>query len=258
MKVYDVVKAVEKIAPPELCAAWDNSGFLVGDENADVQKAYICLDVVHSTVDDAVKNGCNLIVAHHPVLFSGIKKITADDPTGSVLLKLIGNKINVVAAHTNFDSSEMGVNYVLATAMGLSSIKKMNDEPDNPSYIGSFDNCLTGWELAEKIKSVLGINIVRAAGLDLQKKYKTVAVCGGSGTDLWSSALQAGAEALISADGKHHVGLEAEAAGIAVFDGGHFHTENISMKYLERYLNDILPDLPTVLSKIDTCPWKNY
>ena len=237
MKIFEVKKAVAEIAPWELAAGWDNSGFLIGDENADVKKIYVCLDVVHDTVDDSIKHGCNLIVAHHPVIFSGIKRITNADFTGSLVLKLIANGINVIAAHTNFDSSEMGVNYVLAKELGLINIEKMTDDPDNPCFIGNF---------------------VKAAGLDLQKKYQNIAVCGGAGTDLWPSALQCGAEVLISADGKHHVGLEAAYAGIAVFDGGHFHTENLSMKYLESYLKDKLPGLEIVLSDLDNCPWKIY
>lgn len=258
MKVYDVLNAMEKIAPFELCAGWDNSGFLVGDGNAEVVKAYVCLDVVHETVDDAISQGCNLIIAHHPVIFGGIKRITNNDFTGSLLLKLISNGMNVIAAHTNFDSCEIGVNFVLAKAVGLSNVEKMNDDPDNPSYIGNFETALSGAELATKIKRVLGLDVVRAAGLDLAGEYKKIAVCGGAGADLWLDALQSGADALITADGKHHVGLEAAAAGIAVFDGNHFHTENLSMKYLERYLNDIIPEMETVLSEIDTCPWKNY
>ena len=258
MKVCEVIEAMGKIAPWNLAAGWDNSGFLLGDKNAEVTKAYICLDVVHKTVDDAVKQGCNLIVAHHPIIFSGVKRVTSDDLTGSLILKLAVNGINVIAAHTNFDSAETGVNYILAKAIGLTDVKKMTEDPDNPCFIGNFPKLIKGKDLAEKIKSALGIAVVRAAGLDLRREYKTAAVCGGAGTDLWQSALTCGAEVLVSADGKHHVGLEAEYGGIAVFDGGHFHTENLSMKYLRQYLQDILPDLPTVLSDIDTCPWKNY
>lgn len=258
MKVYDVINAIEKIAPFELCAEWDNSGFLVGNENDEVKKAYICLDVVHSTIDDAISQGCNLIIAHHPIIFSGVKKITQKDFTGSLLLKLIANQINLIAAHTNFDSSEIGVNYVLAKELGLEGIKKINDDVNNPSYIGFWENPLSGEEVVDKIKTVLGLNTVCAAGLNLKKMYRNIAVCGGAGTDLWQPALEAGADVLVSADGKHHIGLEAAAAGIAVFDGGHFYTENPAMKYMERYLNDILPEMETVLSDIDTSPWKNY
>ena len=96
MKVYDVMAAMEKIAPMELCAAWDNSGFLVGDGNAEVNKAYVCLDVTPETVADAIRQGCNLIVAHHPVIFGGVKRITNDDFIGSLLLKLIGSGVNVI------------------------------------------------------------------------------------------------------------------------------------------------------------------
>ena len=258
MKVFDVMEAMEKIAPLELCASWDNSGFLVGDGNAEVSKIYVCLDVVHETVDDAISRGCNLIVAHHPVIFGGVKRITNNDFVGSLLLKLISNQMNVIAAHTNFDSSEIGVNYVLSKAIGLGNVERMTDDPDNPCFIGSYDIPISGGELAAKIKRVLGLDVIRAAGLDLDKQYQRVAVCGGAGTDFWLDALRCGADALLSADGKHHIGLEAAAAGIAVFDGVHFHTENLSMKYLERYLNDILPEMETVLSDIDTCPWKNY
>lgn len=258
MKVYDVVAAMEQIAPMELCADWDNSGFLVGDGNAEVNKAYVCLDVTPDTVDDAICQGCNLIVAHHPVIFGGVKRITNDDFVGNLLLKLIGSGVNVIAAHTNFDNAERGVNYVLATALGLQNIKKICESNDNPSYIGELSAAVSGRELADIIKKALHISVVRGAGLDTEKEYRTIAVCGGAGADLWADAVSAGADALISGDGKHHVGLEAAASGIAVFDGNHFHTENLAMAYLEKYLNQLLPAMPTVLSQIDTCPWHNY
>lgn len=258
MKVSEVIKAMEQIAPSELCAEWDNSGFLVGDAEAEVTKAYVCLDVAPATVKDAVQKGCNLIVAHHPIIFSGVKRITKEDFTGALLLRLIADGVQVLAAHTNFDSAEKGVNYVLASALGLENIRKMTEDSGNPSYIGVLKEPLTGEALTGKVKEVLGISLVRAAGLRLEKNYRTIAVCGGAGADLWQSARQAGAEALVTADGKHHTGLEAEAAGMAVFDGGHFYTENLAMDFLETYLRELLPDLEIVRSELDTNPWKIY
>lgn len=258
MKVYDVLAAMEQIAPSELCADWDNSGLLVGDGNAEVIKTYVCLDVTPQTAEDAVRRGCNLIVAHHPIIFSGVKRITSADFTGRLLLQLISGGVNVIAAHTNYDNAERGVNYVLAEALGLQDIRSMSESNDNPSYIGRLAQAVSGRELAEIIKRALHIELVRAAGLQTEQKYQTIAVCGGAGVDLWNEALQAGADALLSADGKHHVGLEAAASGIAVFDGNHFHTENLAMAYLEKYLNEMLPAMPTELSDIDTCPWQNY
>lgn len=258
MKVYDVLAAMEKIAPFELCADWDNSGLLVGDGNAEVTKTYVCLDVTPETAEDAISRGCNLIVAHHPVIFGGVKRITNNDFIGRLLLQLIGNGVNVIAAHTNFDNAGRGVNYVLANALGLQDIRKLSEGNDNPSYIGELPKAVSGRELADMIKKALCLDVVRAAGLDTEKEYRTVAVCGGAGADLWADAMAAGADVLISGDGKHHVGLESAAAGIAVFDGNHFHTENLAMAYLEKYLNEMLPSMPTVLSDINTCPWQNY
>ncbi len=117
-----VMDALERIAPKRLAEDWDNPGLLVGAPDQDVRRILVCLDVSDSVVECAIRSGADMIVAHHPLIFKGLKKIRTDLPLGRRLQQLLKNDIAVAAAHTNLDIAVGGVNDVLATAIGLSKL----------------------------------------------------------------------------------------------------------------------------------------
>jgi dinuclear metal center YbgI/SA1388 family protein len=118
MKVADIVRAVEALAPPELAADWDNVGLLVGDAGLTVRKAIVCVDVTEAVVAEAVRARAQMIVAHHPVIFRPVNRVTAgDSPT---VYGAIRQGLAVYAAHTNLDAAAGGTNDVLADVLDLS------------------------------------------------------------------------------------------------------------------------------------------
>ena len=119
MIVKDVTKYLEKIAPLHLQESYDNSGLQVGDYHSEVFGILISLDVTSEVIDDAINQKCNLIVAHHPVIFGELKNVTNNSLTGSVVFKAIKNNINIYALHTNFDNVSNGVNDKIADIFGL-------------------------------------------------------------------------------------------------------------------------------------------
>ena len=101
MKLKDLISLTEKYFPLNYAYEWDNPGLLIGDENREVKKILLSLDITEENLDFAIKNGVNTILTHHPVIFSGVKNINTSTKTGRILLKAAENKISVYSAHTN-------------------------------------------------------------------------------------------------------------------------------------------------------------
>jgi dinuclear metal center YbgI/SA1388 family protein len=123
MNLKEIISVLEKTAPPVLQESYDNSGLLIGDADEPVRKALITLDVTDHVIDEAVSSGCDLIIAHHPLIFKGLKKLTGSSQTERLVVRLIRENIAVYAMHTNLDNVDSGVNYKLATVLGLGHLQ---------------------------------------------------------------------------------------------------------------------------------------
>lgn len=128
MKITEVVSALERFAPLPLQADYDNAGMQIGLTEAEVSGALLCLDVNEQIVDEAIQKGCNLIVAHHPLIFRKLRRITGEDYVQRIVMKAIKNDIAIVAMHTNLDSAKGGVNYKIAEKMGLKELEWMGSQ----------------------------------------------------------------------------------------------------------------------------------
>ena len=126
MKVNDVAAAIERIAPLELAQDWDNVGLLVGDPKGNVKNILLTIDITAEVVGEAKKSKTDLIISYHPVIWDGIKKITADGPT-DVVHELIRSGIAVFSIHTALDSAVGGVNDGLAEMIGIQDAKPIGD-----------------------------------------------------------------------------------------------------------------------------------
>lgn len=118
-KVQRIVNIINQIAPPKLATDWDNVGLLVGDYTAEVNKVMVALDVTAAVLDEAIEQGIDLIISHHPLIFKELKAIRADQAVPKLVIKAIKYGINIFAAHTNLDIAQGGVNDLLATKLGL-------------------------------------------------------------------------------------------------------------------------------------------
>lgn len=123
MKIYQIINHLESIAPLSLQENYDNSGLITGDKNGDVQTALITLDCTESVVEEAINENCELIIAHHPIVFEGLKKITGSNYIERTIIKAIKNNIAIYAIHTNLDNVINGVNGAIANKLGLESPK---------------------------------------------------------------------------------------------------------------------------------------
>jgi dinuclear metal center YbgI/SA1388 family protein len=122
MKIRDIINSLELLAPPSLQEGYDNAGLLTGDENSDCSGILISLDATEAVVDDALEKGCNLIVSHHPIIFSGLKKLTGKNYVQKTIIKAIKSDLAIYAIHTNLDNVLSGVNGRIAGMLGLNNI----------------------------------------------------------------------------------------------------------------------------------------
>jgi dinuclear metal center YbgI/SA1388 family protein len=123
--IKNIISAIESVAPPALQDSWDNSGLLVGDANCVIDSALITIDVTEAVVDEAIAKGCGLIIAHHPVIFNGFKRLTGKNESERVVIKAVKKDIAIYAAHTNIDLVRQGVSWRMANKLGLQNIQTL-------------------------------------------------------------------------------------------------------------------------------------
>lgn len=235
-----VVRLCKKLAPPSLASPWDNVGLIVGDAGEKCRGVVVALDVTHEVIDLAVKEGCNLIIAHHPPIFAPIKKIEASCAFYGILQKLIKHDIAVYAMHTNLDFAPKGLNRYVAGIIGFRKIRAVTDS-EARYIIGALPKSLPAYDFARVIKNKLGLKQVRVYGPDV--KIETVALCTGSGADLLAFSAARGADALVTGDVRHHHAIDAKLLGITLIDAGHIGTERPMIELVADYLKKNLTKL---------------
>lgn len=247
---------LQEKAPFELQEGFDNAGFLVGREEASVSKILVALDITEQVVQEAAEQGAQLIVAHHPVIFSGVKSVTDETVTGRVLLSLIENGIAAICAHTNLDAVEGGVNDALAVRLGLTDIGQLKqagvDGQGRPYGIGrvGFVSEQPLYDFAMAVKRLLGANGIRL--VDGGRPVHMVAVGGGACADFVGDALAQGCDTFVTSDVKYHQFLEARALGLNLVDAGHFPTEDVVCPVLRSWLAKRFPHVSVSVSQRHT------
>jgi len=215
------VGLVEEIAPRGLACDWDNTGLLLRCSNT-VSSVLICLDATDVVVEEAIASGCDMVLAHHPLLFTAIKVMDFEEPTQGVAMKLVKNSISLYCAHTSFDIAEGGMNDVLARMIGMEGVLPAGEE--GLMRIGALPAPCTASALVDRVKAALRISSVRVS-TGFEGLVSHAAVVGGSGGEYAAEAKRAGAQALITGEAKHHHWLEAQALGVLLIEAGHFETE---------------------------------
>ena len=218
LTVQQVYDFINERAPFETQLPFDNSGLLVGAPDREVTGAHFALDVTNRVIDEAVANGANLIVTHHPTMFSPVKRLVETEHEARLLCRLIREGISLISAHTNLDQAVGGCNDVLAQTIGLTDI-----QGDGFVRVGTLPHPMAAAELATHIHRQLG-DVVRVMGDPLAIITK-VGMCSGSGADEWPSAAAMGAQAFLTGEVKHHIALEAADSGIVMLEAGHYATE---------------------------------
>ena len=219
---------IDTFASWSLAEDWDNSGLQVGDHNAEVKRVGICLDAVPEAVIEANKKGCEVLLTHHPLIFRAIKKINIASEPGQTIFEALTRKINIVAAHTNWDKAEEGVNATLANLLGLADVKSL----DEFGLIGKLSKEFELEEFLEHVKKSWGLSRLDFYSEEIPEKISRVALCGGSGADFWRAAKLHRADVYLTADMKYHELIDATHAGLSITLCEHGEMERASLPKL--------------------------
>ena len=232
-------------APRELAESWDNVGLLVGDPEAAVERVLVALDITPQVAEEALERGCQLIVAHHPVMncaWHPVQTVRADDRQGRTLTALLRGGVAAICMHTNLDAAEGGVNDILAEKLGLTQPEMLMEEK-----IGRIGTLKCEIPLVEFTHSV--IELLRCNGLryvDAGRPVHRVAVGGGACGCYIPQAIAAGCDTFVTSDLKYNDFLDTE--GLNLIDAGHFPTENVVCPALQDRLTEAFPAVDVLCS----------
>nr|WP_315130266.1 Nif3-like dinuclear metal center hexameric protein [uncultured Flavobacterium sp.] len=362
MKIKEIISVLEEMAPLAYAEDFDNVGLLVGDQETEATGVLVCHDALENVIEEAITKKCNLVVCFHPILFSGLKKITGKNYVERAVIKAIKNDIAIYAVHTALDNHQEGVNKIFCDALGLINTKVLIPKhnfirklvtytiPENAEEvrnalfdagagtIGNYENCSfnskgigtymgnehSNPQIGERFEFVQGDEIkievtfekhlenkilkalfkshayeeVAYEIYELQnqhqniglgmigeletpmeaeaflhfakekmqcggirhsdftgKKIKKVAVLGGAGSFAIKNAIQAGADAFLTADLKYHQYYEAENQ-LLLADIGHFESERYTKNYIVDFLRKKILNFAIILSEENTNPVK--
>lgn len=242
---------LQKAYPDGAAMGWDNVGVLCGRIDKEIKTVYIALDATMKVIDAAALAGADLILTHHPMIFSSIKRIEADDYVGGRIIKLLENGITEYAMHTNYDILRMAD--IVASCMGMRDLKVL--EPVNAEgdlgigYTGLIEKAMTLKELAAKIKLWFDIPDVRIYG-DPETLIEKVSVCPGSAKGMEDFAIAQGGQVLIGGDFGHHEGLDCVEKGICVIDAGHYGLEHVFIDDMAEWLKVNCPELKVIKAPV--------
>lgn len=252
MVVLDnITSFLNKKFPESLKEPWDNVGLMTGDRTKEISKVLVCLDVTSDTVKEAEDFGAELIISHHPLIFSPVKKIVENEENGSILRALIQKDISVYSMHTNFDKALGGMNDLLCQKLGLCDAREYYEDEllmpngkmcENFGRAAKLSSPMTLDEFADFVKISLDCRAIKVFG-DGDDRVSKVALCTGSGGDMIYAAYNSGADVYLTADLGHHDAQTAAELGINLVDAGHFETENIICEFLYDLLSEEFPDL---------------
>lgn len=254
--VKDIANVIEEFAPRSLQESYDNAGLQVGNPEMSVSAVLLCLDVTPAIIEEARRRGCNMIVSHHPLLFSGLKHITGATPTERMVIDALRHDIAIYAAHTNLDSAHEGVSYEIAHSLNMSNIKvlepKVNCESLGLGVVGDITPTPT-LEFLRRVKETFNVSPLRYSSFSPQIVVRKVAICGGSGSSLIRNAIAVGADALLTGDLKYH-DYTSYSHQILLADIGHFESELGSRKIFSRIIRAAFPECVICFSDTETNP----
>lgn len=239
MQCRELMEKLEALSPVSYAESWDNVGLLAGRYEKEIHKVMIALDATDEVVEEALQKGADLLLTHHPLIFSARKKINNGDFIGRRLVTLLKHDMCYYAMHTNFDVMGMADAAADKIALKDREVLDVTYEKDGLKEgigrIGMLQEPLTLKTCAKEVKRLFELESVKCFG-DAERLIKRAAICPGSGKSVVERAVLMGADVLITGDIDHHTGIDAAAMGLSVIDAGHYGLEKIFVPYMEAFL----------------------
>ena len=251
--VGDILSYLETLAPRSMKMDWDNVGLLCGGKSRPVTKVLVALDPFEGVCEEAAQWGAELILTHHPLIFSPLKSVTDETSIGRAVQLLCANSISAINAHTNLDCAPGGVNDCLAETLGLSEIQVI--APSGVDELGRPWGLLRQGtveaqplsDFLPKVKSALNCEGLRY--VNGGKPVHRVAVGGGACASELLDAVNAGCDTFVTADVKYNQFWDAKDLGLNLIDAGHFPTENPVTALLAEKIAAQFPEVTVKISE---------
>ena len=246
MKVKDIISVIEEFAPLSLQESWDNSGLCIGSPEDSVSSVLLGLDCTPELVDEAISCGADMIVTHHPLIFSGLKKISPEDKVGEAVIKAIKAGISIYAAHTSADKVIAGVSGAMAARLGLKDVAILEEDGDGTGLgvVGNLPEAMAAEDVIRLVKDRFGLKAMRASR-PVDGMIERIALCGGSGGSLIKAARRSGAQLYISGDISYHNFFTED--GFMIMDIGHYESE---IEIVDILFSLIKKNFPTFVVRI--------
>ncbi|MCR5130494.1 MAG: Nif3-like dinuclear metal center hexameric protein [Prevotella sp.] len=255
VKIRKVIDALERFAPLPLQESYDNAGLQVGLTEAEISGALLCLDVTEAVIDEAIRKGCNLVVAHHPLIFRKLAHVSDGNYVERAVMKAIKNDVVIVAAHTNMDNAEGGVNFKMAEKLGLEKLEPLQGPVVDGKWsgvVGTLPAPMAANVFLQMVKHEFGVASLRANDL-LQRPVQRVALCGGAGSFMLGDALRAGADAFITGEMGYHEFFGYEQK-IQICVIGHYESEQFTTEIFRDIIQRDCPGVKTFIAETNTNP----
>ena len=241
--VNQILKLIQSIAPFENSDSWDNTGLIIGNGSKIVNRVLFALDLTEEILDEAIEEGFELIVTHHPIIFNPIHKITSDSRIGRLILKTIQNDLSVISAHTNLDKSfDNGINRYIADQYDLKNLEILIPETDTIGYgvVGTLSQPLDFDFFIEKTKSIFNTGHIKASNINSSRKVSKLAISSGASADFIKSAIASRSDVFITSDLKYHEYQSVIGTDLILVDVGHYESESIFLEALKDHMDALI------------------
>lgn len=258
IELQSICDFLGEFAPPHLAEEWDNVGLLVGDPKKELSRVMACLTITPASADEAIREGAELIVTHHPLPFRPLKRLTTDQAPSRLLLQLIGAGVAVYSPHTAFDSAASGINQRLAEGLGLENIAPLISNEQDTEGLGAGRSGVLAEdasleEIAGRLKGFLKVDGLHVVG-ESDRRVKRIAVACGAAGEFLGPACQANCDVLVTGETSFHTCLEAAASDIALLLPGHYASERFAVELLAEELGGQFGQLTVWASRDENDP----
>jgi dinuclear metal center YbgI/SA1388 family protein len=255
-----LIQSFEKLWPKASAEAWDRPGLIVGDLHQEVTKVHLSVDATYAVIEEALSQGANLLITHHPLLLRGVSELGSQSVKGNIVSAAIKGNLSIFAAHTNADIAEVGTAVSLARLFGLQDPEVL-DPASGHGLVGNLSKPETLLGFATRIAKLLPsvASGIKVAG-DPAAVISRVGLAPGAGDGLLDAVMQLRPDVFVTSDLRHHPSqdfLESNAysSKVALIDISHWAAESIWLGTARKELSLMHPDVSFILSELSTDPW---
>lgn len=241
MKIKEITDIIERFAPLAWQESYDNAGLIVGRPDGEVSRALLAVDVTEEVLDEAEREGCDLVITHHPIVFHALKRFNSANYVERCVERAIRSGIALYACHTNLDSAPGGMSWRLAEMLGVGELQVLQPAADagvGLGVVGELPQAQSTEAFMRRIQQRLDVRVVRHSDV-LSPQVRRVAVCTGAGASLIAEAQRAGADLYVTADLKYNDFMTPDK-GLTVADIGHFESEYCAIQIIFDILSENL------------------